>query len=168
MAIYLFEDKEVEERMASLSLDKTKKTPEIDASRVINASANVTLYQLFKEGYIRQGDILLYCRNTNTHGTVSPVRKIVNVDGDSQIPSSLPDNSQSLLSKHLTDLEKKVVEDINNDRKLDGDNKVTPNNNPFPYFYIGTSLFELRKNPEQRFFAEPPLRGFAPHTCTPV
>ncbi|CAG8768585.1 8215_t:CDS:2, partial [Rhizophagus irregularis] len=100
---------------------------EIDASQVVNASANVTL------------------QNTNTHGTVSSVRKIVNVNGDSQISTSLPDNFQSLLSKHLTDLEKKVVKDINNDRKLDGDNKVTPNKNPFPYFYIGTSLFELRK-----------------------
>ncbi|CAB4481438.1 unnamed protein product [Rhizophagus irregularis] len=118
--------------------------------KLVKELNNKQVYQLFKEEYIRQGDILLYCRNTNTHGTVSSVRKIVNVNGDSQISTSLPDNSQSLLSKHLTDLEKKVVKDINNDRKLDGDNKVTPNKNPFPYFYIGTSLFELRKKYEER------------------
>ncbi|POG66227.1 hypothetical protein GLOIN_2v1658883 [Rhizophagus irregularis DAOM 181602=DAOM 197198] len=143
-------DKEVEEQLESLSLDKTKKTPEIDASRNVNASKDVFLYQLFNEGYIKQGDLLLYCRNSNTHGTVSFVRKIVNVNENNQIITSLPDDSQESLSKSLTQLEKTVVDDINNDRRFNDNNKLKPNNNPFPYFFVGTSLFELRKKYEER------------------
>lgn len=123
---------------------------EIDASRNVNASKDVFLYQLFNEGYIKQGDLLLYCRNSNTHGTVSFVRKIVNVNENNQIITSLPDDSQESLSKSLTQLEKTVVDDINNDRRFNDNNKLKPNNNPFPYFFVGTSLFELRKKYEER------------------
>ncbi|CAB4380560.1 unnamed protein product [Rhizophagus irregularis] len=144
------EDKEVEERMASLSLDKTKKTPEIDASRVVNASADVTLHQLFNEGYIKQGDLLVYCRNSKTYGTVISIRKFENIDKKSQITTKLPDNSQLLLSKNLSDLERDVVTDFNKDHGLNDDSKVKPNKNPFPYFFVGTLLFELRKKYEER------------------
>jgi hypothetical protein len=121
----------------------------IDASRNVHESADVTLYQLFDKGYIKKNDPLLYYRKTNTHhNTVFSVCKIVNVDNNSQIFTLLPNDPndiQPLRSNFLTELKKTVVEDFNEKHNLVGDKELKPSKNPFLYFFIGTSFYELRK-----------------------